>query len=117
MDAPRERHRQDFFLAPLTFTQAECTCRLQATAELFDDEGYLKTGDVCEQTGPDTLVWIDRVSAIIKMSQGEYVSVSRLEAIYAANCPSLHQMFLYGNSLQAYLVAIVVPSQGEASAV
>ena len=90
-----------------------CIIALQATAELYDEEGFIKTGDVCEQLGPDEFAWIDRVSNIIKMSQGEYVSVSRLEAIYAANSPSIHQMFLYGNSLRAYLVAIVVPNQGE----
>ena len=72
----------------------------------------MKTGDVCEQLGPDEFAWIDRVSNIIKMSQGEYVSVSRLEAIYTANSPSIHQMYLYGNSLRAHLVAIVVPNQG-----
>ncbi len=89
---------------------------LQATAELYDEEGFQRTGDVCEQQGPDTFMWIDRVSNIIKLSQGEYVSVSRLEALYAANSPSVHQMYLYGNSLRAYLVAIVVAQQGESHA-
>ena len=89
---------------------------LQATAELYDEEGFQRTGDVCEQQGPDTFMWIDRVSNIIKLSQGEYVSVSRLEALYAANSPSVHQMYLYGNSLRAYLVAIVVAQQGETHA-
>lgn len=87
----------------------------QATAELYDEEGFQRTGDVCEQQGPDVFVWIDRVSNIIKLSQGEYVSVSRLEALYAANSPSIHQMYLYGNSLRAYLVAIVVAQQGKIS--
>ena len=90
-----------------------CEVVLQATAELYDEEGFMRTGDVCEQLGPDEFAWIDRVSNIIKMSQGEYVSVSRLEAIFAANSPSIHQMYLYGNSLRAHLVAIVVPNQGE----
>ena len=90
-----------------------CDSAPQATAELYDEEGFMKTGDVCEQLGPDEFAWIDRVSNIIKMSQGEYVSVSRLEAIFAANSPSIHQMYLYGNSLRAHLVAIVVPNQGE----
>ena len=47
------------------------------------------------------------------MPQGEYVTVGRLEAIYAANSPSMHQMYLYGNGLRAYLVAVVVPQQGK----
>ena len=99
----------------LVLLEQICVIALQATAELYDEEGFMKTGDVCEQLGPDEFVWIDRVSNIIKMSQGEYVSVSRLEAMYASNSPSVHQVYLYGNSLRAYLVAIVVPNQGEES--
>ena len=96
-----------------TFCQFQGSSLVQATAELYDEEGFQRTGDVCEQQGPDIFVWIDRVSNIIKLSQGEYVSVSRLEALYAANSPSVHQMYLYGNSLRAYLVAIVVAQQGD----
>ena len=42
---------------------------VQATAELYDEEGFQRTGDVCEQQGPDVFVWIDRVSNVIKLSQ------------------------------------------------
>lgn len=42
---------------------------MQASAELFDEEGYLRTGDAMEQTAEGTLVWIDRVKNILKLSQ------------------------------------------------
>jgi fatty acid CoA ligase FadD9 len=41
----------------------------QSRADLYDAEGFLMTGDVMEQTAPDTFVWIDRVKNIIKLSQ------------------------------------------------
>ncbi|BDA50881.1 Carboxylic acid reductase [Coccomyxa sp. Obi] len=82
----------------------------EATAELFDEEGFLKTGDVVEQRDHETFIWLDRVKNIIKLAQGEYVSVSRLEEIYVGNSKLVHQMYIYGNSLRAYLVAIVVPN-------
>ena len=49
--------------------------------------------------------------------QGEYVSVSRLEEIYVGNSKLIHQMYIYGNSLRAYLVAVVVPYIGAPSLV
>jgi long-subunit acyl-CoA synthetase (AMP-forming) len=66
-----------------------------------------------EQRGPDTFVWIDRVKNIIKLAQGEYVSVSRLEEIYVGNSTAIRQMYIYGNSLRSYLVAVVVPQIGK----
>lgn len=80
-----------------------------ATRELFDEEGYLKTGDIVEQRGPDRVAWIDRKKNILKLSQGEFVSTSRLEELYSANSPLIASMYLYGNSARSYLLAVVVP--------
>ena len=41
---------------------------MQATAELFKD-GYVQTGDVVQQIGPDSVIWIDRRKNIIKLAQ------------------------------------------------
>jgi hypothetical protein len=40
------------------------------------------------------------------------VAVSRLETIYQANSKAIHQIYIYGNSLRAYLLAVVVPVIG-----
>ena len=45
--------------------------------------------------------------------QGEFVSVSRLEAVYSGSSPLIHQMYIYGSGLRSYLLAVVVPSPGE----
>ncbi len=32
-------------------------------------DGFMETGDVMEQRGPNTVVWIDRTKNIMKLSQ------------------------------------------------
>ena len=51
---------------------------------------------------------IDRAKNILKLSQGEYIAPEKLENIYS-QIPEISQIFIYGDSLQHYLVAIMVP--------
>lgn len=80
-----------------------------ATKELFDAEGWLHTGDVVELREGDEIRLIDRKKNVLKLAQGEFVSTSRLEALYAAKSPFIAQMYVHGSSLRAYLLAVVVP--------
>ncbi|TDU73567.1 carboxylic acid reductase [Streptomyces sp. KS 21] len=82
----------------------------EATASAFDRDGYYRTGDVMAEIGPDRLAYVDRRNNVLKLSQGEFVVVSRLEALFAT-CPLLQQVFLYGNSERPYLLAVVVPTE------
>ena len=45
-----------------------CTKLLQKWDEMLRD-GFMETGDVMEQRGPSTVVWIDRKKNIMKLSQ------------------------------------------------
>jgi fatty acid CoA ligase FadD9 len=81
----------------------------KATKDLYDDQGFMNTGDIVEQRGADCLVWIDRVKNILKLSQGEFVATSRLEGVYASRSRFVRQVYLYGNSARSYLLAVVVP--------
>ncbi|AUX39065.1 oxidoreductase [Sorangium cellulosum] len=83
----------------------------QATRDLFDEEGYLQTGDIVELHGEDEIVWLDRKKNVLKLAQGEFVSTSRLEGVYAAMSPFIQQIYVHGSSLRAYLLAVVVPDQ------
>ena len=83
--------------------------RPEVTAELFDADGWYHTGDVIAELGPDELVYVDRRNNVLKLSQGEFVTVSKLEAAYGGH-PSVRQIFVYGNSARSYLLAVVVPT-------
>lgn len=83
--------------------------RPETTADVFDDEGYYKTGDVVAELGPDHLKYLDRVKNVLKLAQGEFVAVSKLEAAYTGS-PLVRQIFVYGNSERSFLLAVVVPT-------
>jgi fatty acid CoA ligase FadD9 len=83
--------------------------RPDLTAEKVDGEGFYRTGDVMAEIGPDHLVYVDRCNNVIKLSQGEFVAISRLEAVYS-HSPAIQQIYIYGNSERAFLLAVIVPS-------
>lgn len=83
--------------------------RAEATASIFDDEGYVLSGDIFEQRSRDEIVWLDRRNNVIKLSQAEFVAIGPLEALHLADNPLFQQMYIYSNSLRAFLLAVVVP--------
>ncbi len=83
--------------------------RPEVTADVFDDDGYYRTGDIVAETGPDQLVYLDRRNNVLKLSQGEFVAVSKLEAAFG-DSPLIRQIYVYGNSARSYLLAVVVPT-------
>jgi fatty acid CoA ligase FadD9 len=84
--------------------------RPEITAEVFDADGYYRTGDIVAEVGPDQLKYLDRRNDVLKLSQGEFVAVSKLEVVFG-DSPLVQQIFVYGNSARSYLLAVVVPTQ------
>jgi fatty acid CoA ligase FadD9 len=84
--------------------------RPELTAERLDEDGFYKTGDIMAELGPDQLMYLDRRNNVLKLSQGEFVATSRLEVLYSQS-PLIRQIYVYGSSQRAYLLAVVVPSE------
>ncbi|WP_343599487.1 carboxylic acid reductase [Mycobacterium sp.] len=83
--------------------------RPEITAGVLDADGYYRTGDVVAEVGPDRLVYVDRRNNVLKLAQGEFVTVAKLEAVFG-NSPLVRQIYVYGNSAHPYLLAVVVPT-------
>jgi fatty acid CoA ligase FadD9 len=84
--------------------------RPEVTAEVFDADGYYRTGDIVAELGPDQVRYVDRRNNVLKLSQGEFVAVSKLEATFG-DSPLVRQIYVYGNSARPYLLAVVVPAE------
>ncbi|MEZ0353823.1 carboxylic acid reductase [Mycobacterium sp. pR1184] len=83
--------------------------RPEITADVFDAEGYYRTGDVVAEIAPNKVVYVDRRNNVLKLAQGEFVTVAKLEAVFG-NSPLIRQIYVYGNSAHPYLLAVVVPT-------
>ncbi len=82
--------------------------RPDVTTAVFDENGFYHTGDVMAEVEPGRLVYLDRRNNVLKLSQGEFVTVATLESIFV-NSPLIAQIYIYGNSAQSFLLAVVVP--------
>lgn len=83
--------------------------RADLTEEVLVD-GWFHTGDIGEWQPDGAMKIIDRKKNIFKLSQGEYVAVENIEGKYL-QCPLITSIWVYGNSFESFLVAVVVPER------
>jgi len=76
-----------------------------------DDSGrWFHTGDIATLLHHGALQIIDRRKDLVKMVQGEYVALGKLESIYR-NSQFVEQICVYANSLKDAPVAVIVPNE------
>jgi long-chain acyl-CoA synthetase len=82
----------------------------EKTKETVDEEGWLHSGDIGLWTSQGQLQIVDRKKNIFKLSQGEYVAPEKIENVIIQSL-LVAQAFVYGDSLQSALIAIIVPDE------
>ncbi|KAL6727052.1 hypothetical protein Aduo_008967 [Ancylostoma duodenale] len=83
------------------------------TAEEFIDykgKRYFCTGDIGQKRKDGSIIIVDRKKDLVKLQHGEYVSLAKVECALL-NCPIIDNVCVYGCSLEANTIALVVPNQ------
>ncbi|WRT65995.1 uncharacterized protein IL334_002946 [Kwoniella shivajii] len=88
----------------------------KATEETIDTDGWFHTGDIGEVDVYGHLKIVDRVKNVIKLSQGEYVALEKLESLYALD-PLFASLLVHGDSTRSSIVAIAVLDPIQAASV
>lgn len=79
------------------------------TAEALDADGWFHSGDVGTMDADGRIRIVDRVKNFFKLAQGEYILPEKIENVYVQfNLSLLSQVYVHGDLLQTYLVAVVV---------
>ncbi|VBB31671.1 unnamed protein product [Acanthocheilonema viteae] len=79
----------------------------ELTSETVDQEGWLHTGDIGMWLPDGALRIIDRKNNIFKLAQADFVSPEQIENVYLQH-PLVKQIFIYGSTIHAYLIAVAV---------
>lgn len=77
----------------------------EATKEVFDEEGYFKTGDIGEIDEDGFLKITDRKKDLIKTAGGKYVAPQKLENLLKLN-KNISNVLIHGDQ-KKYIVALI----------
>lgn len=85
----------------------------ELTAECFKDDGQTRwfyTGDIGEFLPKGLLRIIDRKKDLVKLQNGEYVSLGKVETVLKTH-PLVDNVCVYGSSLSTFTVALIQPNE------
>ncbi|KAL9644312.1 hypothetical protein ABK040_005773 [Willaertia magna] len=85
----------------------------ELTKESYGEDGYFKSGDIAVLNPNGSFSIIDRKKNLIKLSQGEYIAIEKLESIYG-NSPFIapNGIMVYGDSEKSFAVALIILQPG-----
>ncbi|KAI9258902.1 hypothetical protein BDA99DRAFT_573167 [Phascolomyces articulosus] len=78
------------------------------TKETITEDGWLMTGDIAQWNVNGTLSIVDRKKNLVKLSNGEYIALEKLESTYKS-CLYVNNICVYADPLRPRAVALVVP--------
>ncbi|ORX50218.1 acetyl-CoA synthetase-like protein [Hesseltinella vesiculosa] len=82
------------------------------TKQAFTEDGWLMTGDIGEWNETGTLSIIDRKKNLVKLSNGEYIALEKLESKYKS-AMFVENMCVYADPLYPRPVALLVPVENQ----
>ncbi len=85
--------------------------RPEENANVFDEDGYLRTGDIGEIDDDGRLRITDRKKNLLKTAGGKYVVPARLEALVKRE-PLISQVYIHGDR-KPYVVACITLDERE----
>jgi len=77
----------------------------------IDGQRYFCTGDVGQYTPEGNLMIIDRKKDLVKLQQGEYVALSKVENVLKTSQYTALPM-VYALSSMSYCIALICPNEG-----
>jgi len=82
------------------------------TAEAFDEEGYLKTGDVGEYDHDGYLTITGRAKDQFKTDKGKYISPAPIE-LELSKCPDIEQVCIVGMGIPQPILLVIPSLEGK----
>jgi len=89
--------------------------RPDATAEVFDEQGFFRTGDIGEIDDLGFVKITDRKKDLFKTSGGKYIAPSQIESTLKFICPLVSQAMVYGDG-KNYATALLTVDPDAATA-
>lgn len=85
----------------------------ELTKQMFDEEGYLKTGDIGEYDHDGYLTITGRVKDQFKTDKGKYISPSHIELLYSKNT-DIEQICIVGTGIPQPIALVTLSELGKA---
>ncbi|KAJ3232747.1 long-chain fatty acid-CoA ligase [Chytriomyces hyalinus] len=82
--------------------------RPDLTREAITEDGWMQTGDIAELNPDGSLTIIDRTKNLVKLSNGEYIALEKMESNYKVS-KCVQSLCVYANPEKSFAVGIVQP--------